>query len=157
MELRNIICIFCISLLLLGAVSAQKNANEFQIDKSFNSEYNGTGYSLYLNENHDSGITVYRNLVNDEDTGDYGKLIHDNGRDYLIPDDEMTVLKNSDDTANFTDYDNKEHGVVEVINVDGIDYVIVSWAKDGANVKDSDLLFQLIKFNKDNKVKPVAF
>lgn len=69
----------------------------------------------------------------------------------------MKVDKNSDNTANFTDYEHAEHGVVEVIDVDGTQYIVVFWAKDSSNVSNSDLMSQLNEFNKDNNVKPIAF
>ena len=159
MGFRNIFILLCVSLLLMGAVSAQKNINDFQIDKSYYSAYYGTYDSLYLNEKQDSGITIYKYLIGNAADGNdaYDYLIHDEGRDYLIPDDNLKLDKNSDNTANFTDYDLAQHGVVEVINVDDEDFVIVFWAKDTCNVSNSDLISQLNKFNKENHVEAIAF
>ena len=159
MDFKNILLLLCISLLLFGTVCAQKTVNDFHVDESYNNAYNGTSYSLYLNEKQDSGITIYRYLAGDvdDDNDAYDDLIHDDGIDYLTPDDDFEIVKNADNTANFTDIDHAQHGVVEVVNVDGEDFVIVFWAKDTSNVTNSDLIFQLNEFNKDNNVKAIAF
>ena len=159
MDFKNILLLLCISFLLFGTVCAQKTVNDFQVDESYNSAYNGTSNSLYLNEKQDSGITIYRYLAGDvdDDNGAYDDLIHDEGKDYLTPDDDFKIDKNADNTTNFTDIDHAQHGVVEVVNVDGEDFVIVFWAKDTSNVTNSDLISQLNDFNKDNNVKAIAF
>ena len=159
MDFKNILLLLFISLLLFGTVCAQKTVNDFQVDESYNNAYNGTSNSLYLNEKQDSGITIYRYLAGDvdDDNDAYDDLIHDEGKDYLTPDDDFKIDKNTDNTANFTDIDNAQHGVVEVVNVDGEDFVIVFWAKDTNNVTNSDLISQLNEFNKDNNVKAIAF
>ena len=60
MDLRNIIFLAVVSLLLFGAVSAQKNVDDFMIDDSYDNAFTGKCCSLYLNEKQDSGITVYK-------------------------------------------------------------------------------------------------
>lgn len=157
MDFRNILFLVVISLLLFGAVSAQKNVTDFQIDDSYDNAYNGY-YSLYLNANQDSGITVYRYAVSDVvDDDAYDDLIHDEGRDYLTPDDDFKVDKNSDNIVNFTDYDHAQHGVAEVVDVDGEGFIVVFWAKDTSNVSTADLMSQLNDFNKDNGVEAISF
>ena len=141
---------------MFGAVSAQKTVNDFQIDDSYDNAYNGS-YSLYLNANHDSGITVYRYAAGDVDDDAYDDLIHEDGRDYLTPDDDFKVDKNSDNTVNFTDYDHAQQGVAEVVDVDGEGFIVVFWAKDTSNVNTADLMSQLNDFNKDNDVEAIAF
>ena len=159
MDFRNILFLLVISLLLFGAVSAQKTVNDFQVDESYNHAYNGTYTSVYLNEKLDSGITVYKDSVADvEDENDaYDGLIHYDGRDYLTNDDDFKIEKNSDNTVNFTDYDCAEHGVAEVVSVDGEDFIVVFWAKDTSDINNNDLISQLNDFNKDNDVKAIAF
>ena len=159
MEFKNILLLICISFLLIGAVSAQKTVNDFQIDDSYSQAYTGTTHSLYLNEKQDSGIGIYKYLADDDADDDdaYDDLTHDEGTDYLTPDDDFKIDKNSDNTANFTDIDHAQHGVVEVINCDGEEYVIVFWAKDTSDLTNSDLISQLNNFNKDNNVKAIAF
>ena len=145
-----------ISMLLFGAVSAQKTVNEFQIDGSYNNAYDGTYCSLYLNGNQDSGITVYKEF-GDDDNESYDGLIHDEGKDYLTSDDDFKLDKNSDNTVSFTDYDHAEHGVAEVIDCGGENFIVVFWAKDTSDVSNSDLVSQLNEFNKDNNVNAIAF
>lgn len=159
MELKNILCLLLVSFLLFGTVCAQKNVNDFQVDESYGSAHNGTYAAVYLNEKQDSGITVYKYLDNpaDDDDDAYDDLIHDDGKDYLFSDDDMKVDKNQDNTVNFTDYDHAQHGVGEMIKVDGEDFVVVCWAKDSSNIGNADLLSHLNEFNKDNNVKATTF
>lgn len=159
MDFRNVIFLLFVSLLMFGAVCAQKNVDDFKIDKSYDNAYNGNYYSLYLNEKQDSGVTIYKDLVDDaaDDNDAYDNLIHDTGRDYLTPDDDFKIDKNSDNTVTFTDYDNAEHGVSEIIDCDGEQFIVVFWAKDSSNIDNKDLISQLNDFNKDNDVKAIAF
>ena len=85
-------------------------------------------------------------------------LVHEDGKDYLIGvEDDIAVAKNPDNTVNFTDNDYAEHGVAEVVNVNGEHFVVVFWAKDVNDIDDSELISELNKFNRDNNVKAVAF
>ena len=69
----------------------------------------------------------------------------------------IKIDKNSDSTANFTDYEHATHGVSEVIKVDGEQFIVVSRAKDSSNMDNAKLISILNNFNKDNKVESVAF
>ena len=69
----------------------------------------------------------------------------------------MKINKNPDNTANFTDMDHSTHGVVEVVNSNGQQYIVVFFAKDSTNIQNKDLASQLTQFNNDNQVKAVAF
>ena len=111
---------------------------------------------MYLNGNQDSGITVYKEF-GDDDNESYDDLIHDEGKDYLTSDDDFKLDKNSDNTVSFTDYDHAEHGVAEVIDCGGENFIVVFWAKDTSDVSNSDLVSQLNEFNKDNNVNAIAF
>jgi hypothetical protein len=84
-------------------------------------------------------------------------MVHDDGREYLVVDDDMQITKNADGSANFTDYDHAEHGVAEVVQSGGDQYVVVFFAENSSNTTDADLMAQLTAFNKDNGVTPVAF
>lgn len=157
MDYRHWICLLFISVLLVGTVFAQKTVNDFNIDESYTQAYNGTCDSLYLNGNHDAGVIIYKDLVEvDDDNNAYDNLIQDSGRDYLTPDDDLKIDQNSDNTVNFTDYDGAQHGVAEIIEVNGDSFVVVFWAKDTSNVDNSQLISQLNQFNKDNNVKATA-
>ena len=81
----------------------------------------------------------------------------DEGKEYIQADDDMKNDKNSDNTANFTDSDYATHGVVEVVESDGQQYIVVAWAKDTSDVQNFKLAQQLTQFNKDNKVKAISF
>lgn len=159
MDFKNILVLVVVSFLLFGAVAAQKTVNDFEIGDGYNIAHNGTNYALYLNEKQDSGITVYKDLAGDVDDVDdaYDDLIHDEGRDYLTPDDDFKFENNSDKTVNFTDYDHAQHGVSEVIKSDGEQFIVVFWAKDTSDVKTSDLISQLNEFNKNNEVEAISF
>lgn len=156
MKYVSVICLLFISLLLCGAVCAQ-TVNDFKVDKDYSSAFNGTDYSLYLNKNQDSGVIIYKDLYTDVDDDAYDDLIHDHGRDYVTPDDDFKMDKNSDNTVNFTDYDHRQHGVCEVVNIDGQQFVVVFWAKDSSSINNNDLMNHLNEFNKNNNnLKAVA-
>ena len=159
MDIKKICFICLVAALMVGAVSA---ANGFNVDKNYTSAHEGSYFSLYLNSAQDSGVTIYKNVDDDvyddiDENDAFDHLIHDNGREYLTMDDDFNIVKNADNTANFTDYDHAEHGVVEVINSNGEQYIIVFWAKDTSSVSNSDLMSTLNEFNKDNNVDAVAF
>ena len=63
----------------------------------------------------------------------------------------------SDHIANFTDMDHATHGVSEVVDVNGDQYIIVAWAKDSSSMDAAKVLSALKDFNKDNYVEPIAF
>lgn len=161
MDYRNVLFLAVISLLLFSTAFAQKTVNDFQVDESYNDTYDGTYTSVYLNENQDAGITVYKYAVGD-DLNDilndvYEDLVHGDGRDYLTASDEIKIVKNPDNTVNFTDYDKNQHGVSELVNSDGEDFIVVFWSKGTDNVDNADLMFQLTEFNKCNNVKAIEF
>ncbi len=157
MDFKNILVFVVISLLLFGAVSAQKTVNDFKVDESYGHAYNGSYTSVYLNEKQDAGVTVYKEFGDDGADEAYDDLIHDEGMDYLTPDDDMGIDKNSDNTVRFTDYDHAQRGVAEVINSDGENFIVVFWTKDSSALSSSDLNSQLNDFNKDNNVNALSF
>lgn len=157
MDFKNILVLVAISLLLFGAVSAQKTVNDFKVDESYGHVYNGTNLAVYLNEKQDAGITLYKQFGDDDADDVYDELIHDDGMEYLTPDDDMGITKNSDNTVNFTDHDHAQHGAAELINSDGENFIVVVWAKDSSDVSGSDLISKLNDFNKDNNVNAISF
>ena len=84
-------------------------------------------------------------------------VIHHDGREYTYGDDDMAISKNSDKTANFTDYDHATHGISEVVKHGDQQFIVVAWAKDSSNMDSAKLLSALKDFNKDNNVKAIAF
>lgn len=69
----------------------------------------------------------------------------------------MKIEKNPDNTVNFTDYNHATKGISEIINANGEQFILVSWAKDSANIDMSKLMSTLNDFNKNNNVNAVAF
>ena len=74
----------------------------------------------------------------DDNNDPYDGLIHDDGREYIEIDDDMIINKNPDNTANFTDKDHATHGVVELAESNGQQYIVVFFAKDGSNTQNND-------------------
>lgn len=160
MNTKQILLALAVATLLVGSVCAA-SVNDFKVDGSYNNAFSCDYYSVYLNGNGDSGVAIYKN-VNDDAYGDFNddvvdNIVHDDGREYLVVDDDMNITKNADESANFTDYDHAEHGVAEVVENGGDQYIVVFFAKDSSNTTDADLMAQLTAFNKDNGVTPVAF
>lgn len=161
MDIKKIIPLLLVSAIMFGAVSAA-SVNDFSIDKSYKNIYSSDYYSVNSNGNQDSGVLIFQNvdddvyddLVNDDILEG---VIHHDGREYIVPDDDLKLDKNSDNTANFTDYDHATHGVSEVVKVDGQEYIVVFWAKDSSSISTGDLISKLTNFNKDNDVDVVAF
>ncbi len=161
MDIKKIFFALVVSALLIGGVCAA-SVNDFKIDDTYKGIYNGQYYSVYANGNQDAGISIYKNVnddvyddVENDDVLDH--VIHHDGREYLFSDDDLKVDVGSDHIANFTDYDHATHGVSEVIDVNGEQYVVVVWAKDSTNMDSAKLLSALNDFNKNNNVKAIAF
>ncbi len=161
MNFKQVLFLIFVSALLIGSACGAKTVNDFEIDKKYENVYKGTHYSINLDDKNDSGITVYDRLGDDDadEAADntYDNLIHDDGSDYITPDDDFEIEKQSDNTVEFKDIDHAQHGVAEVIDNDGNQYIVVFWAKDTSDVKNSDLNTLLKEFNKDNDVEAIAF
>ena len=161
MRFKEILFLCVILTLLAGSVCAAKNVNDFKVDNSYKGAYSDAYHSLYLNDNQNAGVIIFKNVdddaYGDKDNDAYDHLIHDDGREYIVADDDFKLEKGSDYICTFTDYDHAEHGAVEVVDAGGEQFIVVFWAKDSNNVNNSDLLSQVNQFNKDNNLKPVAF
>lgn len=176
MNFKKIFFALIVTTLLIGSACAV-NSNGFKVD-GYNNSYDSDLNSAYVNSNGDSGVSIYKNTngvyyeydddgyyeYDDDGYYDYdddGYYDYDDG--YIVSNgyngirDDMQLSKNTDNTATFTDYDDAEHGVVEVVQHGGEQYTIVFWAKDASNVNNADLMTKLTDFNKDNGVSPVAF
>lgn len=162
-DIKKVFFLILVSSLLIGSAYAS-DLTSFNINNTYKVAYNDSYHVLYLNDNHNAGVTVYKNVDDDQydtDDGDddqYDNLIEDDGRSYLHPDDDYKLKKHNDKTASFKDYDNNEHGIVELIkNNDGQEYIVVFWAKNNNDIKNKDLKLQLKQFNKDNDVNIITF
>ncbi|AMD16656.1 hypothetical protein TL18_00550 [Methanobrevibacter sp. YE315] len=161
MDAKKIIFALMVSALLIGSACAA-SVNSFNIDKNYKNIYSSDYYSVYADNNQDSGILVFKNVdddVYDDKVNDdiFDHTIQHDGREYIVADDDLKLDKNSDNTANFTDYEHATHGVSEVIKVDGEQFIVVSWAKDSSNIDTAKLISILNDFNKNNKVEAIAF
>ncbi|WP_298502377.1 hypothetical protein [uncultured Methanobrevibacter sp.] len=161
MDMKKIFFALVVSALLIGGVCAA-SVNDFKIDNTYKGIYNGEYYSVYTNSNQDCGILIFKNVNDDvyddiENDNILDNVIHHDGREYIVPDDDLKLDVGSDHIANFTDYDHATHGVSEVIDVNGDQYIVVAWAKDSSNMDSAKLLSTLNDFNKNNNVKPIAF
>ena len=161
MDFKKVFFALLVSALLIGGACAA-SVNDFKIDDTYKSVYNGEYYSVYANSNQDCGISIYKNVdddaYDDVDNDDIlDNIIHHDGKEYITPDDEMKLDVNSDNIGNFTDMDHATHGVSEVVNASGEQYIVVAWAKDSTDSDFADLLSILDDFNKDNNVEAVAF
>lgn len=161
MDLKKIFFALVVFSLLIGGICAA-SVNDFKIDNTYKAAYNGEYYSVYANGNQDCGISIYRNVdddayddIDNDDILDH--VIHHDGREYILPDDDLKLDVGSDHIAKFTDYDHATHGASEVINVNGEKYIVVAWAKDSSNMDSSKLVSVLNDFNKNNNVEAIAF
>ncbi len=180
MNFKKIFFALIVTTLLIGSACAA-NINDFKVD-GYNSSYNTDLNSAYVNNNGDSGVSIYKNTeavyydydyddgyyeydddgyyeYDDDGYYDYDDdyVVYNGGTVYNGIRDDMQLSKNADNTASYTDYDDAEHGVVEVVEVGGQQYTVVFWAKDVSNVNNADLMSKLTDFNKDNGVSPIAF
>ncbi len=162
MDYKKLFVIALVSVMLLGTVYAAKGVTDFKVDKTFEKANNDSFYALYLNKDNNSGIAIYPNADDDshkhnDDTEDHSDhLVHDEGTEYLAVDDNMKITKNNDNTSHFDDSHHHTHGVVEVVKSEGKEFIVISFAKNSSDVKDSDLTKALTNFNKDNKLTPIA-
>lgn len=161
MDMKKIFFAMIVTSLLIGGACAA-SVNDFKIDDTYKSVYNGEYYSVYANGNQDCGISIYKNVNDDvyddmENDDILDGIIHHDGREYIIPDDDLKLDVGSDHIANFTDYEHATHGVSEVVNADGDQYIVAVWAKDSSNMDSSKVLSTLKEFNKNNNVEAVAF
>lgn len=161
MDIKKIFFALLVSALLIGGVCAA-GVNDFKVDNTYKNIYGGEYYSVYADGNQDSGISIYKNVNDDvyddiENDDILDNVIHHDGREYITPDDDLKLDVNADHIGNFTDYDHATHGVSEVIDVNGDQYIVVVWAKDSSNMDFADLLSTLNDFNKNNNVEAIAF
>ena len=159
--MKKIFFALIVSSLLIGSVCAA-GVNDFKIDNTYKGIYNGEYYSVYANDNQDCGISIYKNVDDDvyddiENDDILDNVIHHDGREYIVPDDDLKLDVGSDHIANFTDYEHATHGVSEVVKVNGDQYIVVAWAKDSSNMDSAKLLSLLTDFNKNNSVEAIAF
>ena len=161
MDFKKICLVLIFSSIIIGSVCAA-GVNDFNIDDSFKNIYNGTYYSIYADNDQNSGISIYKNVDDDvyddlENDEVLDNVIHHDGREYITVDDDLKLDKNSDNIANFTDFEHGTHGLSEVFSQGGEEYIAVFWAKDSSNIDNKELNSLLNEFNKKNDVKAIEF
>ena len=160
MDMKSILFLIAITALMIGGAYA--SSSDFKVSTDYTNAHKGEYYSLYMNDNQDSGITIYKNVDEDaydglDSTDAHVGIIREDGRDYLSPDDDFKVDAKSDNITEFKDLDHAEHGAVELVKKGSDEYIVVFWAKDTSSVKNSDLNTALKEFNKDNGLEAIAF
>ena len=172
MNIKKIFFAMIVTALLIGSACAV-NMNEFKVN-GYNNSYESDYSSAYVNNNGDSGVSIYKNTeavyyqeYDDDGYYDYDDDgYYDYDDDYVVQtsgtvyngiQDDMQITKNADNTATFTDYDDAQHGVIEVVEFGGQQYTVIFWAKDMSNINNTDLMSKLTQFNADNGIAPVAF
>ncbi len=170
MNIKKIFFALTVVTLMIGSACAA-GVNNLKID-GYNNTYNSNYSSTYISNDGNYGAYIYKNInsnlydddgpydYDDDDYFDYDDDPYDYDDDcygYHALDIDSQVTKNQDNTASFTDYDDAEHGIIEVVQIGGEKYTVVFWAKDSSNTNNTNLMSKLNDFNKDNGVSPVAF
>lgn len=159
--MRKLFLILIISALLFSCVYAVDELSNFKVDdKLYDSNFNGSDCIIYFDDTNSSGMGIFKYLDNDcEDDDDdaIDNILIDDGDDYLEADEDYKLTKNPDNTANFTDLDNNNRGIVELVDVNNEKFVIVFWAKNDSSIDNEELISQLNDFNKNNDVSPISF
>ena len=161
MQFKKILLMIVVSSLLIGCVCAA-SVNDFKVDDAYKNVYSGEYYSVYATNDSSSGISIYKNVDDDvyddlENDDILDNIINHDGREYITPDDDLTLNKNSDNTANFTDMDHSTIGVSEVVDAGGEQFIVVVWELNSNNATTEKVMSTLADFNKDNNLTPVAF
>lgn len=147
----GILIIFCF--LIISAASA---AHDFKVNDGF------TKVNEYYSENEENGMYLY--------TWDYDdELIQES---YLQNDTDYRITPGENNTYNVT-YNSHgamgaamsyvetgnvtlDHGILEIAEIDGVKYIIMSYMEEGPE-SDLELCFdELMKFNENNNIEPLA-
>lgn len=156
--MKKLFVAFIVFTLLVGCVYAA-NVNDFKVDeKLYNSTFTLSDGVIYFDNTNSSGVGIFKYIDADDNSDNddaIDNIIMDDGSDYLQADDDFKLNKNPDNTANFTDVDHNNQGIVELVDVDNERFVIVFWSKE-ANATN-ELMSELTDFNKDNNLTPIAF
>lgn len=80
----------------------------------------------------------------------------ENVEDYLTQSDILQITNQNDNTFTYKDLELNQHGVGEVVEVDGAKYIVLFWAGDDAGISDDSLNSVMNEFNELNNVEPIA-
>ena len=160
MNYKKIFIIALIALMLISTCYAAKNVTDFKVDQSYYKVDSGKYFALYLTQNQESGLAIYK-YIQDKDIADendkYDHMVHDYGKQYIEHNDNIDITKNKDNTTSFKDAGHQEHGVLELVKIDGEQFVIVVFAKDHSKIEQSALVTILNNINKANDLTPIAY
>jgi hypothetical protein len=148
---KNLICILLFGFLIVGAVGA----HDFKLNDGFSevTEY----YSM-----NDDGMRISTWDYNDTDLREA----------YLENSTHYTIVSGDNDTYNVT-YDTNDamdsiilnvsdenatmdHGILEIAEVDGNKYIIMSYLENGTDADWKSCYDELMKFNENNAIVPLA-
>ena len=82
-DIKKVFFLMLVSSLLIGSAYATSDVTSFNINNTYNHAYNDSYHTLYLNDNHDAGVTVYKNVdddqydTDDNDNNQSGKIWHE--------------------------------------------------------------------------------
>lgn len=161
MNFKRIFVVLIVASLLIGCAYAT-GVTDFKVDDTFKLVYSGDDYAIYADEHNDTGISIYADIGEDNDTDDdsddaLDDLFRDDGDDYLTADDDLMLDKNSDYTANFTDTEYGMSGLSELVEHDGQKYVVVVWSVNSTEMDFGDVISTMDDFNKANDINPISF
>lgn len=149
MTSKKLVLTLLLVICLIGAVNAAKNIDDFIVPSdyhpltdTFPSAHEGT----YSSSGSNSGLVIMKYGEEDEDI-----------EMYLESDGKISYIKNDDNTYYFTDESTYSHGIYEVFEVDGDKFFANFWFSNDNSISDDEIKDIVLKFNKDNGVKPVSF
>ena len=124
--------------LVLGTAYAA-NVSDFKAPTGWDNKGNGAFFGPDLGE----GLTVMN--YTDENVKDF------------IDNEYVTIKKDTElNIMTYKDSDLKQHGVMEIVEVDGSKFIVQSWAGEQSSTTDEMLLATLQNFNNVNNLKPIA-
>lgn len=161
MNFKKILVLIIVSSILIGCVCAA-GVTDFKADNKYKSIYSDNDCAIYADEHNDTGISIYKALDTTDDDDDdsfeaFENFLRDDGNDYLTADDDLTLDKNADYTANFTDTEHGTAGISELVEHDGQQYVIVVWSINTNELDFAGLVTTLNDFNKANDLVSIEF
>jgi len=126
-------------LLFILLSTAYATVNDFQAPNGWDNKGNGAFFGPNLGE----GLIVM-------------EYTDENVKDFI--DNELVSIQKDSSTniMTYKDSDLKQHGVMEVIEVNGSKYIVQAWAGEQSTTTDDLLLGTLNNFNTANNVKPIA-
>ena len=136
--MKKIILILTLLLLIIGVAYAT-DVGDFKAPNGWETK----GGGLFFSSNPGEAITVMN-------------YTDENVKDFI--DNEFVSIKNDTSThvMTYKDSDLHQHGVMEIVEVEGSRFIVQSWAGEQSSTTDDMLLANLQNFNNVNNLKPIA-